>query len=367
MCCFSTVVHLSGRGYNSNDYVLPFQQRGSKYPQNYASYHQGFQSANYASSYPSSPNTSTRTYGTSTVDNYVVPQHIIEYKPNGPHGFAKAVNSLQSTSYQIVPENVQNAETYDNNYNPKGHDSKQQGQYYRKVPSVDQYPERIQSRFHPTTFEEDSHTGEIIESSVPATQVFPQEVQGPFSLQTSNQVAVQVPDPGTDTLTPPPLPSGYDYNPTPQPLPPQPLVSTSHIQGPYYYPIPNQYILLPTGVPPQQLVAQPPPGQPPAAQPPPVSPTPDEERQVDYTYYYLGPKLWYVPLFFSIYFVIYVGALIIKAISKHKILFPQHLYDAATTVAGRGVTGVDLITSHVIDAMTNAAVKYVQTKTIGNS
>ncbi|CAH2008574.1 unnamed protein product [Acanthoscelides obtectus] len=38
-----------------------------------------------------------------------------------------------------------------------------------------------------------------------------------------------------------------------------------------------------------------------------------------YSYYYLGRKLWYVPLYFSIYFMFYVTALILKAITRHKI------------------------------------------------
>jgi hypothetical protein len=52
-----------------------------------------------------------------------------------------------------------------------------------------------------------------------------------------------------------------------------------------------------------------------------------------YTYYYLGRHLWYVPLYFSIYFIIYVGALILKAIARHKILFPENLQAAAAATA----------------------------------
>lgn len=49
-----------------------------------------------------------------------------------------------------------------------------------------------------------------------------------------------------------------------------------------------------------------------------------------YSYYFIGKKLWYIPLYFSIYFVIYIAALVLKSIARHKINFPAHL---AETVA----------------------------------
>ncbi|CAB0013676.1 unnamed protein product [Nesidiocoris tenuis] len=42
----------------------------------------------------------------------------------------------------------------------------------------------------------------------------------------------------------------------------------------------------------------------------------------DYAYYYIGRHLWYVPLYFSIYFIAYVGLLVLKSIARHKVLFP---------------------------------------------
>ncbi|PNF26172.1 hypothetical protein B7P43_G04448 [Cryptotermes secundus] len=41
-----------------------------------------------------------------------------------------------------------------------------------------------------------------------------------------------------------------------------------------------------------------------------------------YTYFYVGRKLWYIPLFFSVYFMLYVLALVARSISRHKIVFP---------------------------------------------
>lgn len=46
-----------------------------------------------------------------------------------------------------------------------------------------------------------------------------------------------------------------------------------------------------------------------------------------YSYYYLGRKLWYIPLYFSIYFIIYVTVLILKSIARHKVDFKHNLND----------------------------------------
>ncbi|EFN80033.1 hypothetical protein EAI_10732 [Harpegnathos saltator] len=48
-----------------------------------------------------------------------------------------------------------------------------------------------------------------------------------------------------------------------------------------------------------------------------------------YSYYFIGKKLWYIPLYFSIYFIIYIAALVLKSIARHKINFPTHLAEAA--------------------------------------
>ncbi|KAG8261539.1 hypothetical protein J6590_070449 [Homalodisca vitripennis] len=87
-------------------------------------------------------------------------------------------------------------------------------------------------------------------------------------------------------------------------------------------------------------------------------------RQVDYVYYYLGPRLWYIPLFFSIYFVIYILALIIKAISRHKILFPQAVQQ---TAAARSLSDLDQLTLIVSRQLADAAVKYLRRRIIDPS
>jgi len=50
-----------------------------------------------------------------------------------------------------------------------------------------------------------------------------------------------------------------------------------------------------------------------------------------YSYYFIGKKLWYIPLYFSIYFIIYIAALVLKSIARHKINFPAHLADTVAT------------------------------------
>ena len=42
-----------------------------------------------------------------------------------------------------------------------------------------------------------------------------------------------------------------------------------------------------------------------------------------YTYFYVGRKLWYVPLFFGAYFIVYLFSLVVRSIARHKIIFPS--------------------------------------------
>lgn len=56
---------------------------------------------------------------------------------------------------------------------------------------------------------------------------------------------------------------------------------------------------------------------------------PERERlsKRPYSYYYLGRKLWYIPLYFSVYFIIYIFVLILKSIARHKITFNHYFED----------------------------------------
>ncbi|XP_050313677.1 uncharacterized protein LOC126748467 [Anthonomus grandis grandis] len=59
-----------------------------------------------------------------------------------------------------------------------------------------------------------------------------------------------------------------------------------------------------------------------------------EDKRVsstNYSYYYLGRKLWYIPLYFSIYFIIYVTVLILKSIARHKVRLKYKWYEHDTS------------------------------------
>ncbi|XP_059050977.1 uncharacterized protein LOC131845855 [Achroia grisella] len=88
-----------------------------------------------------------------------------------------------------------------------------------------------------------------------------------------------------------------------------------------------------------------------------------------YSYYYLGKKLYYLPLYFSVYFIIYVGALIIKAILRHKIVYPNSWRpndSTATFFSKRSVDSWDFsnetlneVTGRITRALAVAAEKYM--------
>lgn len=91
-----------------------------------------------------------------------------------------------------------------------------------------------------------------------------------------------------------------------------------------------------------------------------------------YSYYYLGKKLYYLPLYFSVYFIVYVGALIIKAVLRHKIVYPNSWRPNDQTAgffSKRSVDSWDLsndnlheITGRVTHAIATAADKYLKSK-----
>lgn len=273
----------------------------------------------------------------------------------------------------------QQANPYNSAYNPyQGYNTNAYYYYYNNGQNS------LQPRFHPTTFGHDhDHTGEVLEVLAAPTAVGQVQdqtqsgsenieqdsfLQGSFTSDdfsqgsseqdtyvqaaSNDQTFAQSAPSGQTAYSYPPPSGGYDYTPPSPPPPPPPAT-----EGYYYPPPSNQY-----------LPARPPPPPPPPNQYLPVPPPTEETRQVttDYTYYYLGPKLWYIPLFFSVYFVIYVAALIIKAVSKHKILLPQKLYDAASSVYQQrnGQNFVDELTSRVFNAITRSALKYMKRKLV---
>lgn len=101
-------------------------------------------------------------------------------------------------------------------------------------------------------------------------------------------------------------------------------------------------------------------------------PTTEMPRVNRFSYYYLGKKLYYLPLYFSVYFIIYVGALIIKAVLRHKIVYPNSWRPndmTATFFSKRSIDSWDLsndnlheLTGKVTHAIGTAAEKYMQNK-----
>lgn len=65
----------------------------------------------------------------------------------------------------------------------------------------------------------------------------------------------------------------------------------------------------------------PPPTTPPPPPPPPEEPPeePEQPRVKKYSYFYLSRSLWYIPLYFTVYFVFYVTWLILQSIGRHKV------------------------------------------------
>lgn len=63
----------------------------------------------------------------------------------------------------------------------------------------------------------------------------------------------------------------------------------------------------------------------PTESPPPPPPSteepepPPEPRVKKYSYFYIGRKLWYIPLYFTVWFSFYVLWLILKSIARHKV------------------------------------------------
>lgn len=63
----------------------------------------------------------------------------------------------------------------------------------------------------------------------------------------------------------------------------------------------------------------PPPTLPPFTTEIPPPEPPPEPRVKKYSYFYIGRKLWYIPLYFTVWFSFYVLWLILKSIARHKV------------------------------------------------
>lgn len=103
----------------------------------------------------------------------------------------------------------------------------------------------------------------------------------------------------------------------------------------------------------------------------PTTTTTEMPRVNRYSYYYLGKKLYYLPLYFSVYFIIYVGALIIKAVLRHKITYPNSFRPNDTTAGFFSKRSIEShlsnenlhdMTKRVTRAIATAAEKYISEK-----
>lgn len=87
-------------------------------------------------------------------------------------------------------------------------------------------------------------------------------------------------------------------------------------------------------------------------------------KKAHYSYYFLGKKLYFIPLYFSMYFVIYVGILILKALVRHKVHFKydwlsSHARDAKEVTFDK-MAEIDRIHRNVTNAIDKIADLYTK-------
>lgn len=91
----------------------------------------------------------------------------------------------------------------------------------------------------------------------------------------------------------------------------------------------------------------------------------DRESKRPYSYYFLGRKLWYVPLIFSVYFIIYIGGLVLKSLARHKIQFPEKLWEVhddhhhPPADHHRRNRRIDFVTNDVVNAIEKVKNKFM--------
>ncbi|KAG8261542.1 hypothetical protein J6590_070452 [Homalodisca vitripennis] len=95
-------------------------------------------------------------------------------------------------------------------------------------------------------------------------------------------------------------------------------------------------------------------------------PTAPEDRQLyDNTYQYYF-QVWYLPMFFAVYFMLYVGALIIKGAARHKVKFPLIPAQSARGDPDWNLD-LDLLTERVTRAVSDAALRYIRRRVIDHN
>jgi hypothetical protein len=130
----------------------------------------------------------------------------------------------------------------------------------------------------------------------------------------------------------------------------------THYGYSYYHALPSNYTY--------QLPPPPPPPPPPANNSylPMESMYGAEENRnkKPYTYYYIGRKLWYIPLYFSVYFIVYITSLLVKSIARHKIKFPANYWAGYARALGNQFNKrqLETITEQIIEALAIARHRY---------
>lgn len=99
-----------------------------------------------------------------------------------------------------------------------------------------------------------------------------------------------------------------------------------------------------------------------------MAPEKEDKRvsSTNYSYYYLGRKLWYIPLYFSVYFIIYVTVLILKSIARHKVRLKYKWYEHDTSAKQARSMNLDTVKDEELTnlhhnisvAVNNATEKY---------
>lgn len=91
---------------------------------------------------------------------------------------------------------------------------------------------------------------------------------------------------------------------------------------------------------------------------------PETPRVKKYSYFYLSRKLWYIPLYFTVWFSFYVTYLILQSIGRHKVDLPNHVsrrsLQHSELTHREAVQKVDKLTAFVMDQICGYEEKLMQ-------
>lgn len=88
-------------------------------------------------------------------------------------------------------------------------------------------------------------------------------------------------------------------------------------------------------------------------------PGPEEKRnKKPYTFYYIGRKLWYLPMYFSAYFAAYIAAILLKAVARHKIRYPLQYWTGRSLGNGFKKRELELVTEVITKALETTERRY---------